>query len=146
VERARKTEAMREVNVAYEAKDLLRLLELQLELERMEPAQADASALAEERLRHYIRILDEQGKQLAVELEELELPFRLELGLAPAERIAPAAVIARVRADAAEVRQQIATMERDAAVFRDVSRLKAWLKTQVRRSRRDREAGIDLAG
>jgi hypothetical protein len=144
VERTRKTEVMREVNVAYEAKDLLRLLELQLELERIEPGQADA--IAEQRLRHYIRILDEQARQLAVELEELELPFRLELGLAPSERIAPGAVIAQVRADAAEVRQQIATMERDLAVFRDVSRLKAWLKAQTRRGRRDREAGIDLAG
>jgi flagellar biosynthesis GTPase FlhF len=146
VEQARKTEVMREVNVAYEAKDLLRLLELQLELERMEPGQADATALAEDRLRHYIRILDEQARQLAVELEELELPFRLELGLAPSARIGPGAVIAQVRADAAEVRQQVATMERDLAVFRDVSRLKVWLKAQARRSRRDREAGIDLAG
>lgn len=144
VERARKTEVMREVNVAYEAKDLLRLLELQLELERVEPGQADA--IAEERLRHYIRILDEQARQLAVELEELELPFRLELGLAPSERIAPPAVIARVRGDAAEVRQQVATMERDLRMLGDTSRLKAWLKTQIRRSRRDREAGIDLAG
>ncbi len=144
VERARKTEVMREVNVAYEAKDLLRLLELQLELERMEAAEADA--IAEERLRHYIRILDEQARQLAVELEELELPFRLELGLAPSARLAPAAVIARVRADAAEVKQQIARMERDLAAFQSAERLKAWLKTQTQRSRRDRGAGIDLAG
>jgi hypothetical protein len=36
-ERARKSELMREVNVAHEAKDLLRLLELQLELERVDP-------------------------------------------------------------------------------------------------------------
>lgn len=144
VERARKTEVMREVNVAYEAKDLLRLLELQLELEQVEAAQADA--LAEERLRHYIRILEEQAQQLAVELEELELPFRLELGLAPSERLAPAQVISRVRDDAAEVKQQIATMERDLAAFQDAARLKAWLKVQARRPRRDRAAEVDLAG
>jgi hypothetical protein len=144
VEQARKTEVMREINVAYEAKDLLRLLELQLELEQVEAAQADA--LAEERLRHYIRILEEQARQLAVELEELELPFRLELGLAPSERLAPARVISRVRDDAAEVKQQIATMERDLAAFQDAARLKAWLKAQTRRTRRDRGAGVDLAG
>jgi hypothetical protein len=144
VERARKTEVMREVNVAYEAKDLLRLLELQLELEHVEAAQADA--LAEERLRHYIRILDEQSRQLAVELEELEVPFRLELGLAPSERLAPVQVISRVRDDAAEVKQQIATMERDLAAFQDAARLKAWLKAQTRRTRRDRGAGVDVAG
>ena len=144
VEQARKTELMREVNVAYEAKDLLRLLELQLELEQVEAAQADA--LAEERLRHYTRILEEQARQLAVELEELELPFRLELELAPSERLAPAQVISRVRDDAADVKQQIATMERDLAAFQDTTRLKAWLKAQTRRSRRDRGAGVDLAG
>jgi hypothetical protein len=144
VEQARKTEVMREVNVAYEAKDLLRLLELQLELEQVEAAQADA--LAEERLRHYIRILEEQSRQLAVELEELELPFRLELGLAPSARLAPAQVLSRVSDDAAEVKQQIATMERDLAAFQDTARLKAWLKAQGRRSRRDRGAGVDLAG
>ena len=143
VERARKTEVMREVNVAYEAKDLLRLLELQLELEQVAAAQADA--LAEERLRHYTRILEEQARQLAVELEELELPFRLELGLAPSERLAPPGVILRVRDDAAEVKQQIATMERDLAAFQDAARLKAWLKAQPRRTRGDRGAGVDLA-
>lgn len=144
VERARKTEVMREVNVAYEARDLLRLLELQLELEQVEAAQVDA--LAEERLRHYIRILEEQARQLAVELEELELPFRLELELAPSGRLAPAQVLSRVRDDAAEVKQQIATMERDLAAFQDTARLKAWLKAQTRRTRRDRGAGVDLAG
>lgn len=139
VEQARKTEVMREVNVAYEAKDLLRLLELQLELEQVEAAQADA--LAEERLGHYVRILEDQARQLAVELEELELPFRLELGLARSERLAPAQVISRVRDDAAEVKQQIAMMERDLAAFQDAARLKAWLKAQTRRGR---GAGVDL--
>lgn len=143
-EQARKTEVMREVNVAYEAKDLLRLLELQLELERVEATQADA--IAEERLRHYIRILEEQARQLAVELEELELPFRLELGGAPSARLSPAEVILRIRADALEVKQQITTMERDLAAFQDASRLKAWLKAQARPRRRDSAPGVDRFG
>jgi hypothetical protein len=144
VERARKTELMREVNVAYEARDLLRLLELQLELEQVEAAQVDA--LAEERLRHYLRILEEQGRQLAVELEELELPFRLELGLEPSERLAPAQVVSRVRGDAAEVKQQIATMERDLAAFQDAARLKAWLKAQGGPRRRSHAPRVDRSG
>jgi hypothetical protein len=144
VERARKTEVMREINVAYEAKDLLRLLELQLELERVEPERADA--IAEDRLRHYTRILDEQARQLAVELEELELPFRLELGLTPSARFTPADVISRIRADAERVDQRIAVLERDLAAFQDAARLKAWLKAQARQSRRGREAGVDVFG
>ena len=132
--------------MAYEAKDLLRLLELQLELEQVEATQADALALAEDRLRHYIRILDEQAGQLAVELEELELPFRLELGLAPAERLAPAEVISRVRGDATEVKRQIATMERDLAAFQDAGRLKAWLKAQSGPRRGNRAPGVERFG
>ncbi|HEX3760698.1 MAG TPA: J domain-containing protein [Kofleriaceae bacterium] len=143
-ERARKTEVMREVNVAYEAKDLLRLLELQLELEQVAPAQADA--IAEERLRHYIRILDEQGRQLAAELEELELPFRLELGREPPAPLAPAEVVARIRADVGAVTQQIAAVKRDLAAFEDVNQLKAWLRTRPAGGRRGRAAGADLFG
>lgn len=143
-ERARKTEVMREVNVAYEAKDLLRLLELQLELERVEPAQADG--IAEERLRHYLRILDEQARQLAAELEELELPFRLELRREPPAPIAPAEIVARVRADTEAVAAQIAVVERDVAAFEDVNRLKAWLRAQPGRRRAGRAAGADLFG
>jgi hypothetical protein len=129
-EQARKTEVMREVNVAYEAKDLLRLLELQLELERVEPGRADA--IAEERLRRYNQILDEQARQLAIELEELELPFRLELELAPSARLVPADVVARIRGDAGSVKQRIAALSHDLEAFQDVTRLKAWLKTQAR--------------
>lgn len=143
-ERARKTEVMREVNVAYEAKDLLRLLELQLELERVEPARADA--IAEERLRRYNQILDDQAKQLAMELDELELPFRIELGLAPLAPLAPADVVARIRADAEGVKQQIAAVSRDLEAFEDVTRLKAWLKTQARPRGRNHEPEPDLFG
>jgi hypothetical protein len=143
-ERTRKAEVMREVNVAYEAKDLLRLLELQLELERVEPARADA--IAEERLRRYNRLLEEQSKQLAAELDELELPFLLDLGLAPSARLVPADVVARIRADSETVKQQIAVLSRDLEAFEDVTRLKAWLKTQSRPRGRSNEPELDLFG
>ncbi len=145
-ERARKTGLMQEVNVAYEAKDLLRLLELQLELERVEAELVDT--IAEERVRHYIRILDEQSKQLAVELEELELPFRLEMRLPPTARLTPANVVARIRADTEKVKQESAALEHDLEAFEDVTRLKAWLKTQApppgRGRAREPEPELDL--
>jgi hypothetical protein len=143
-ERTRKAELMREVNIAYEAKDLLRLLELQLQLERVDATRIEV--LAEERVQHYNRILDEQSRQLAIELEELELPFRLELGLSPSSRLSPTDVVARIRADAEALRRQIASNVRDLEVFEDVSRLKAWLKTQARSRRRGDEHDADLFG
>jgi hypothetical protein len=142
-ERARKAELMREVNVAYEGKDLLRLLELQLELERVEPARAEA--VAEERLRHYNRILDEQARQLATELEELELPFRMQMGLGPSERLVPARVVAQIRGDTEGVKRQIAAASHDLDAFADVARLKAWLKRPSPRRARP-EPGLDLFG
>ena len=143
VERARKTELMQQVNVAYEAKDLLRLLELQLELERVDPARADA--IAEERLQRYNRILDEQAGQLRVELDDLELPFRMELEVPPGARLTPADVIARVRGESEMLKEQIAEMVRDLEALQDVTRLKAWLKAQAapRGSAREREQALE---
>jgi len=143
-ERARKSELMREVNIAYEAKDLLRLLELQLRLERVDAMRVEV--LAEERVQHYNRILDEQSKQLAMELEQLELPFRLELGLSPSSRLTPMDVVSRIQSDAELVRLRIDSLACDLKTFNDVSRLKAWLKTQARsRGRRD-GLEVDLFG
>lgn len=140
-ERARKTELMREVNVAYEAKDLLRLLELQLELEHMQPEQAET--LAEDRLRHYNRILDEQARQLAEELEVAELPFLAQLDGPPTSVLTPAQVMARIGADTRALEQRIAELGRDLELFAEPARLKAWLKRR-RADEWTREAEPDL--
>lgn len=143
-ERTRKTELMREVNIAYEAKDLLRLLELQLQLERVDESRVEE--IAEERVRHYNRILDEQSKQLAMELDELELPFRLELDLSPSAPLGPADVVAQIRADADAVQQRIASLRRDLKSFEDMTRLKEWLKTQARTRAKGDGLEADLFG
>jgi len=69
-ERARKTELMQRVNVAYQKEDLLALLELQLEIEQIDQAALDN--LTDERIAQYNAML--QGQ-----LKELELDnFRIE--------------------------------------------------------------------
>ena len=73
VEYARKTEAMQRVNQAYKAGDLLALLEMQLRIEQIDPAAL--AGLAEERLRHYIHVLEEQSRRLRDELAEFVAPF-----------------------------------------------------------------------
>ncbi len=139
VAQKRKAELMTEVNVAYEANDLLRLLELELELEGVDVTQVDV--LAEERVRHYTRVLDEQAKQLAIELEELESPFRMEMGRALSSKLTPASVIAMIRADGELVREHIGALTSDLASFEDHSEIKRWLKSERRirgsSSRRD---------
>lgn len=139
-ERARKTQLMQQVNVAYEKHDLLRLLGLQLELEQIDPDHA--SEVAEDRLRRYNAILDQQVKELDAELDDLEMPWRMELDLVSAQ-VSPAQVLRRIRSDAEELRRQGAALRRDLESFQDVTRLKAWLKTPAARPERDREA-LDL--
>ena len=127
-EQARKTRLMSEVNVAYEAKDLLRLLALQLELEQVDETRVET--MAEERLKHFSRILDEQAAQIAAELASMETPFRMELGIGPSAVVSPDRVIVRIRADAAALELQIERSARDLATVSDVALLKGWLRTQ----------------
>lgn len=129
-ERTRKTRLMSDANIAYEEKDLLRLLALQLELERVDDERVET--LAEERLLHFARILDEQAKQIAAELTGVEMPYRMELGLLPSAVITPERVILRIRADADALERQIQRSTRDLATFRDAALLKQWLRAQIR--------------
>lgn len=124
-ERDRKTRLMSEVNVAYEAKDLLRLLALQLELELVDAV--SAGSMAEERLQQYSRILDEQTRHLAAELESAEAQFRGRLGRA---RIEPKHVVAKIRYDRGVIADQSVFLARDLETFSDVRLLKAWLRAQ----------------
>lgn len=131
-ERVRKTELMQQVNVAYEAGDLLRLLELQLKLEQIDPTHA--GEVAEDRLRHYNTILAQQLKELEMELLDLEMPWGLQLGLSPSAHVSPIGLLARIRSDKEELKQQNDALRRDLETFEDVARLKAWLKSPAARS------------
>ncbi len=136
-ERSRKTVLMQQVNVAYEAKDLLQLLELQLRFEQVDATKVDT--IAEDRLRHYNTILDEQAKQLELELHEVELPFRLELAVSPSARLSPHQIIGRLRADTDDLKQRAAMLRRDLEAFQDVRQLKVWLKSFAAPRARDRD-------
>jgi hypothetical protein len=139
-ERARKTELMQQVNVAYEGGDLLRLLELQLELEQIDPGHA--SEVAEDRLRHYNAILDQQVVQLDQELAELEVPWRMKLELLSSAAVSPAKVLGHIHADVEDLRREHADLSRDLAAFQDVTRLKAWLRSRTRQGPGSQDADL----
>ncbi|KAJ8604028.1 hypothetical protein MRB53_041954 [Persea americana] len=61
-ERTRKTELLKRVTTAYEAGELLTLLRLQLELDRID--QAHLENLADDQLRYYNKLLKEQAQEL----------------------------------------------------------------------------------
>lgn len=129
VERDRKTNLLQEINAAYERRDLLALLELQLKIEGVE-GEGSIESLAEERLVRYIRVLDEQTKQLTVELDAIEMPFRLHLDRGPRAAITPAAVLDAIRAEMRSMESVTEQLAKDLSLFEDIERLKQWVKEQ----------------
>ena len=125
-ERARKTELMKEVNQAYKAGDLLRLLELQLAVEQINLG--DLSALADERLRRYVSVLERQSRQLDNELLALIEPFASAVeGLRP-RTLTPEGVDVALNVDIGELRATLRRLERDLERFRDIRELKRSLE------------------
>lgn len=138
-ERARKTLLMQQINVAYEAKDLLQLLELQLRFEQIDEAQI--ATLAEDRLERYNRLLAEQVGQLKEELAGIEAPWRMRLDLPPPGKLLPARVQARLHEDLRTVADGIELARRDLRRFADPRSLKAWLGEELAARRRPPRAG-----
>jgi DNA-binding transcriptional MerR regulator len=65
---------MQRVNQAYQAGDLLTLLNLQFEIEQIDTAHL--ASLSGERLTHYNQVLREQLAELKAEVEALTAPFK----------------------------------------------------------------------
>lgn len=78
-ERERKTALMQRINQAYEAGDLLTLLELQFQLEQLDPAKL--AQLSAERLKHYTAVLREQLKTVREQLSREITRIHAEWGL-----------------------------------------------------------------
>jgi len=125
-EHARKTELMQRVNQAYKAGDLLALLELQFSIEQINPK--SLAGLAEERLRHYIHVLEEQSRRLRDELAEFVAPFAMQMGMSPAVKLSPAIVQRALEADTHRLHELVRTLAADLVRFQDVSIFKRSLR------------------
>ena len=128
-ERLRKTALMSEANKAYEGKNLLRLLQLQLQVGKIDSL--SAAALADEKLQLINHTLREQFSGLKFEHDQLEMivrhefdvPFYAELNAATLQKVVSAAVAAEkdhnkiMRGDLVQIKRNDAS-------------LKVWLKEQ----------------
>jgi hypothetical protein len=139
-ERARKTLLMQQINVAYEAKDLLQLLELQLRFEQID--EAKISGLADERIEHYNRLLSEQVWQLKEELARIEMPWRMQLDLPATGRLAPTRVRSRLKEDLRDVAARVVQARREREELSDLQRLKAWLQAAMAAEARRPKRGV----
>ena len=131
--RQEKTALMQRVNQAYEANDLLALLELQLQIE-----QIDASHIAgagEQRLKHYNKVLGEQLGELKAELEHIEMAFCMEFGLQPGQRLDPRKLGHVLEETSRRWRAELEQQQRERRMLDDVAATKRWLK-RLREQRR----------
>ena len=135
-ERQRKTALMQRVNEAYQANNLLRLLELQIEIEQIDSAHL--AGLAPERLKRYTQILRTQLQDLEVEINGIEYDLRQQLNLRG--RITPKALLQHVDADVAALDGEIRRLDGELALSADLKALKAWLKS-IRPARRQEAWG-----
>ncbi len=129
-ERARKTALMQQVNQAHDDRDLLGLLSLQQEVERMDPARV--RDLDDERLAHYNRVLREQTAALERELQALTAPFASAASRAGGRRSQPPSaetLLRELQDDAAALRRELRYATQDLEMIKDVDQLKAWLKS-----------------
>lgn len=139
-ERQRKTALMQKANEAYERGALLELLELQLQLEHID--QAHLANLGGERLKHYIKILKDQVRELDSELQRTRQELAAEFGFPPYGRLTPDALMDRLRADVAATEINLRSLLRQIDTTSDVKSLKAWLKTVTQQ--RSPVSGFDL--
>jgi uncharacterized protein YifE (UPF0438 family) len=127
VERSRKTDLMQRVNVAYSNRDLLQLLELQLEVEQID--QTTINAITADRLKYYNTILAEQSAELRQEVIAVELSFRMRFNIRPEVALSPAEAMRALEIDIHHIKQGISSLKNDLAAFQDIRNIKDWLKS-----------------
>jgi DNA repair exonuclease SbcCD ATPase subunit len=126
-ERERKTELMQRVNAAYAKKDLLKLLELQLEVEQIDPAYINN--IAEDRLKYINKVLQGQLAELEQEIQGLIYPLQMQLSIPPYMAFTPEILMRHLRFDIQEMGKNIRKIKRDLSDFKELPALKSWLKS-----------------
>lgn len=134
-ERERKTALIQRVNQAYDKKNLLQLLELQLEIEHIDLA--SMKNISEERLAGYNKILKEQLRELDEEIFHVENDFRMRCNISPFARLSPSTLSSSIAKDMAGIRQAMRDLEKDLFALQDIKMTKAWLKKMRQQPRQD---------
>ena len=128
-ERERKTVLMQRVNQAYQDNKLLDLLQLQLEIEQIDPEHI--AGLSEQRLQHYNRVLAEQLKELQQEVREVQDHFLMAFGLDPYGNLKPASLMRELRAHLHIVECENLQLRKELNALRAVpATLKDWIKAE----------------
>ena len=128
LERARKTELMGQVNAAYERRDLMALLMLQLRCE-----QIDASAISRlttEKMAALTLLLKEQAAALEEDVHVAVSKVEQEFDLSPFTPVTTVGLTLELDAQASGLVQTLAEMQDDLRSVQTDAGLKRWVKTQ----------------
>lgn len=143
-ERERKTRLMQRVNAAYEKKNLLQLLELQLEVEQID--QDHLNTIAEDRLKYFIKILKEQLSELEQEIAGYEQEFNVRMKRPFYTRLSPKTMMMSLEMDIRSLRRDIVSLKDDIKLFQNPSSLKAFLKSYKISKKRQMDDFDDFLG
>jgi hypothetical protein len=134
-EQLRKTALMKEANAAYERRDLLSLLQLQLRAELTDTSQM--ANMAKEKLAALTSLLKDRVKVLSEELMAVELQMVGEFNLPMFSTLSAAALRRHLNECELNLREEISMMKQDLVVVQDDASLKRWLREQQQGSQDD---------
>ncbi|MPQ70859.1 MULTISPECIES: molecular chaperone DnaJ [Pseudomonas] len=127
-ERERKTALMQRVNLAYAERNLLELLQLQLEIEQIDAA--NINALPSARLKHYNQVLTEQLNELELEVRAMEWAFKEQFSIEPYDNVTPKNMHRKYQIQFNRLLLDTQSLESLCEAIKDPKTLKAWLKEQ----------------
>ncbi|PZP23405.1 J domain-containing protein [Pseudomonas kuykendallii] len=139
-ERERKTVLMQQVNQAYERSNLLTLLQLQLEIEQIRPS--NLADLADDKLKHFNRVLTDQLEEVRDEVANEEQLFRDCFDLDPQQAVNPKIVRRLSRQQSAFLEEDNAYLSEDIKQLQQPENLVAWLDEQLKREQEAKEMGL----
>jgi hypothetical protein len=125
-EKIRKTAILQRVTAAYEANDLLALLQLQLELERINEEHLDS--LADDKLRYFNKNLKSQLAELTEELWNIESDLARMSQKSPFDFFNPQLIEWEFEKSLKELKKHIKNIKQDLEQLRDPEVLKTWLQ------------------
>ena len=136
--RDRKNALMSQANAAYEKRDLMTLLQLQLAVERLD-SEAIAG-MAKEKMAALTHLLKEQVQTLEYELDQASGQLAQEFGLSPFVSVDALSLNRSLKDQRADLQAEVSQMEYDIhRVSNNDSELKRWLKEQKKLMKQSRE-------
>ncbi|NDP40018.1 MAG: hypothetical protein GZ093_14915 [Rhodoferax sp.] len=127
-ERARKTALMKEVNAAYERRDLLGLLQLQVRAALTDGEMM--SNLAREKVAALSVLLKDRAAVLTRELRDMEMQIRAEFGLAPSAALSAGSLKRAMIEQQQNLQVDVVMMQADLQRVQEDAAFKRWLREQ----------------